>query len=76
MDDKKTSSNGFFNLKFNTDNTVKKAIYGYDITGRMVHQRNGVTTDTYRFGESLKSGIYFVNLTLGDKAKLFRVIKY
>jgi len=69
-------SKSIFNLKFNIDNNVKVAIYVYDITGRLVHQKASITSNTYQFGELLKSGIYFVNLILGDKTQLLRLVKY
>ena len=65
-----------FNLKFNIDAKVNIAIYVYDMSGRLVHQKTGITNKTYQFGESLKSGIYFVNLSLGDKTLFIRLVKY
>ena len=69
-------SNSFFNLKFNTDNMVLITINVFDINSRLVHQKTGITTDTYQFGELLKSGIYFVKLDIGDKKQLLKLVKY
>jgi len=69
-------SKSVFNLKFNIDAKVNIAIYVYDMSGRLVHQKTGITNKTYQFGESLKSGIYFVNLSLGDKTQFIRLVKY
>lgn len=69
-------SNSFFNLKLNKDDKVNAAIYVYNINGRLVYQKTNITSNTYQFGESLKSGIYFVKLTLKDKSQLIKLIKY
>ena len=69
-------SKNVFNLKFNTDSNVKVGIYVYDMSGRLVHQRLGFSDKTYQFGSSLDSGIYFVNVTVGDKKQSLKLVKY
>lgn len=69
-------SKNIFNLKFNKEAKVSVAIYVYDMSGRVVHQKTDIINNTYQFGESLDSGIYFVNVTLGDKTQSIRVVKY
>ena len=69
-------SNNYFNLKFNTDFSSQVGISVYDINGRLVHQRNEITTNTYRFGESLKSGIYFVKFDIRGEKQLLKLVKY
>ena len=69
-------SKNIFNLKFNTDSKVNAAIYVYDISGRIVFQKIDISDKSYQFGESLNSGIYFVNLKIGNKVKLLRIVKY
>ena len=66
-------SDSFFNLKFDKDDQV--SIYVYDLNGRVVHQQYGITTDTYQFGESLKSGIYFARINFEEHTQVIKLIK-
>ena len=69
-------SKNVFNLKLYTDSNVKVGIYVYDMSGRLVHQSLGFSDKTYQFGSSFDSGIYIVNVTVGDKKQSLKLVKY
>ena len=47
----------------------------YDATGRMVMSFSGTTNKEYQFGETLKPGLYIVELTSGDQRSTQKIIR-
>lgn len=65
-----------FNIKVTTNNTTDKVnIQVIDVTGKQVHSGTVDTSQTYKFGETLQSGIYFIKVDQPDNSKTIKVIK-
>ena len=70
-------SNTYFNLSITTVNSTDKVdIQVMDITGKRVHRDTIDYDQSYRFGERLQSGVYFVKISQGVDIKLVRLIKH
>ncbi len=69
------SSNNF-NIKVTTNNDLDKVnIQVMDITGKRLQEGVFDWDQSYKFGESLQSGIYFVKIAQASNTKTVRVIK-
>ena len=69
-------SDNYFNLKLKSNNIVDKVdIQVMDITGKRVHFNTFDSDLSYKFGERLQAGVYFVRITQGEFNKTLRVIK-
>jgi hypothetical protein len=65
-----------FNLRVATDNKLDKVdVQVMDITGKRVHSNTFDSALSYKFGESLQAGVYFVRISQGEYNKTSRVIK-
>jgi hypothetical protein len=69
-------STKYFNIKFNKRESLNNSkMEVYDINGRLVYRNLNINGDSLQFGESLGQGIYIVKLSLGEKSKVFKLIK-
>ena len=65
-----------FNISITTENTSDKVdIQVMDMTGKRVHFDTFGGDQTYRYGENLQSGLYFVRVSQAGNSKNLRVIK-
>ena len=70
-------SKDYFRLRLSGSNSAEKiSMQVSDITGRIIENRTGLSTNqVLNFGASLKSGVYFVQVTQGTSKNIVKVIK-
>jgi len=47
----------------------------FDVTGRFIQSKKGTATDSFQFGEQLKSGVYFIEVNAANNSQRLKVIK-
>jgi hypothetical protein len=67
-------SDGSFNLNINLDNYSRINLHVYDINGRLIQKATDIIGD-YRFGETLRPGIYFVKIYSDGNTLVTKLIK-
>ncbi|MFN8265452.1 MAG: T9SS type A sorting domain-containing protein [Chitinophagaceae bacterium] len=68
-------SSGSFNIRLQSATMASMQVKVYDATGRMVMSFSGTTNKEYQFGETLKPGLYIVELTSGDQRSTQKIIR-
>ena len=68
-------SNNYFNLQIESasDETIELSLL--DISGRQISKLNTVKTQSIRFGDDLKPGVYMIKVTQGEQQKIIKVVK-
>jgi hypothetical protein len=70
-------SDGDLNVILKSFNAIDKIdIHVFDINGRYIYHKSGKANQTYQFGASLQSGLYFINVVQGNVYKQVKFVKY
>ncbi len=65
-----------FNLTFYSDNESSAMLILYDIAGRELERREGITANkAFVFGNNLKSGVYVAEIITGTRKRSIRLMK-
>jgi len=65
----------YFNLKVTSQSKENVLIKMYDMAGKLVQVKRGAAGDNYILGEGVVSGMYFIEVSQGDKTARTKVVK-
>jgi hypothetical protein len=65
----------YFNVKVKSPNKETVEIRMYDMLGKVVQQDRGAPEKTYRFGDHVVGGIYFIEVRQGGQTAIIKVMK-
>lgn len=69
-------SNNHFKLVINTNDASPVSVRIMDVLGRVIEVKNNMSvSETYKFGDKLKAGVYLVEITQGKNRKVVKLLK-
>ena len=69
-------TNNYFNLAINTNDASPVSVRIMDVLGRVIEVKNNMpVSETYKFGDKLKAGVYFAEIIQGKNRKVVRLLK-
>lgn len=68
-------SSGIFTLVVHSDYKLPLQLRITDATGKMVYTAKGTPNQAFRFGETLSTGVYMVEVRQGEEVKIVKAVK-